>query len=286
VAKALDAEKARAVSDLAARVEEQLGLPQDIEWAIGGGSVWLLQARPITALPSDAPELIPIPTECPGYWTTDRFHWPTPASPFGRVMGEELRKALPAAFAEFGILLDRAEHADIGGWLYAQVTPVGAPPAGRSGGRGRQGTPPRWLLALLMRLHPAIRRRTRAARRAIESDLPFALIRRWHEESRRAYQEDAERALALDLGSMSDEAGARSTTASNAGRPEPPAWARHFVVMFGRAEARRGAARGIPRGRSRCSGLSTVTTEPARQLAPGRSGAVQARSQAPIGERR
>jgi phosphoenolpyruvate synthase/pyruvate phosphate dikinase len=38
VAKALDAEKARAVSDLAARVEEQLGRPQDIEWAIGGGS--------------------------------------------------------------------------------------------------------------------------------------------------------------------------------------------------------------------------------------------------------
>ena len=272
VAKALDAEKARAVSDLAARVEEQLGRPQDIEWAIGGGSVWLLQARPITALPSDAPELIPIPIEVPpGYWTTDRFHWPTPASPFGRVMGEELRKTLPAAFAEFGILIDRAEHADIGGWLYAQVTPVGAPPAGRSRGRGRQGTPPRWLLALLMRLHPAIRRRTRAARQAIESDLPFALIRRWHEESRPAYQEDAERALALDLGSMSDEelAAQLDHRVEMLGRPEHASVGfAYFVVMYELAEVcRELLGWNTARTLSLLEGLSTVTTEPARQLA-------------------
>jgi phosphohistidine swiveling domain-containing protein len=269
---AIDAAKARAIGDLARRVEEHLGRPQDIEWAIGGGSVWLLQARPITTLPSAGPEPIPIPIEVPaGYWTTDLVHWPIPASPFGRAMSEELRKSIPAAFAEFGILIDRAEHVLIGGWLYAQVIPVGAPSASRSGERGRQRTPPRWLLALLMRLHPAIRRRTRAARKAIESDLPFALIRRWYEESRPAYQEDAERTLALDLGSMSDEelAAQLDHRIEMLGRPEHASVGfAYFVIMYELAEAcRELLGWDTARMLSLLEGLSSVTTEPARQLA-------------------
>jgi rifampicin phosphotransferase len=267
-AKALDAEDAGAIGNLARRVEEHLGRPQDIEWAIAGGSLWLLQARPITTLRTDGPELIPIPIEVPpGLWTTDTVHWPIPASPFGRVMAEELRKTIPAAFAEFGILIDRAEHADIGGWLYAQVIPVGAPPAGR----GLQGTPPRWLLALLMRLHPAIRRRTRAARNAIESDLPFTLIRRWNDEWRPAFKEDAERALALDLGSMTDEelAAQLDHRIEVLGHPAHASVGfAYFVIVYELAVAcRELLGWDTARMLSLLEGLSTVTTEPARQLA-------------------
>ena len=57
----LTTEQARLIGDLARRVEEHQGTPQDIEWAIADGSVWLLQARPITTLPNAGPELIPIP---------------------------------------------------------------------------------------------------------------------------------------------------------------------------------------------------------------------------------
>ena len=28
--------------------EQELGRPQDVEWAIAGGQVWILQSRPIT----------------------------------------------------------------------------------------------------------------------------------------------------------------------------------------------------------------------------------------------
>jgi len=267
-ATALDAAKAGAIGELARRVEEHLGRPQDIEWAIAGGSLWLLQARPITTLRTDGPELIPIPVEVPpGVWTTDTVHWPIPASPFGRVMAEELRKTIPAAFAEFGILIDRADHVDIGGWLYAQVIPVGAPPAGG----GRQGTPPRWLLALLMRLHPAIRRRTRAARHAIESDLPFTLIRRWNDEWRPAFQDDAERALALDLGSMSDEelAAQLDHRIEVLGHPAHAVVGfAYFVIVYELALAcRELLGWDTARMLSLLEGLSTVTTEPARQLA-------------------
>jgi phosphohistidine swiveling domain-containing protein len=43
-------EQVRAVAALARRCEEHFGCPQDIEWALADGQLFLLQARPITAL--------------------------------------------------------------------------------------------------------------------------------------------------------------------------------------------------------------------------------------------
>jgi len=40
-----------AVADLARRVEAVASVPQDVEWAAAGGKIFLLQARPMTALP-------------------------------------------------------------------------------------------------------------------------------------------------------------------------------------------------------------------------------------------
>ncbi|MGH7419936.1 MAG: PEP/pyruvate-binding domain-containing protein, partial [Candidatus Rokuibacteriota bacterium] len=106
-ATALTAEQAQAIGDLARRVEEHVGSPQDIEWAIAGGSLWLLQARPITTLPSAEQGLIPIPIEVPpGYWERDTFHEPVPISPFGKIiLTKQILEVFPAVFAEFGILL-------------------------------------------------------------------------------------------------------------------------------------------------------------------------------------
>jgi pyruvate,water dikinase len=42
--------EAREVLELGLRIEEVLGGPQDIEWAYDGKRLWILQARPITAL--------------------------------------------------------------------------------------------------------------------------------------------------------------------------------------------------------------------------------------------
>jgi len=47
---AITAAQARAIAELARRVEREFGRPQDIEWAIEGGRLYLLQARPMTAL--------------------------------------------------------------------------------------------------------------------------------------------------------------------------------------------------------------------------------------------
>jgi rifampicin phosphotransferase len=265
----LETGQARAISDLARRVEEHLGRPQDIEWAIGGGSLWLLQARPITTLPSAGAELIPIPIEVPpGYWERDDFHESVPMSPFGRVLlTEQIMKVFPAAFAEFGILLDRAESGFIGGWIYRRVIPVGAPPAGR----GSQKPPPRWVLRILMRVHPAIRRRTAAARRAIDSDLPAAVIRRWFDEWRPEHQEEIDRALAVDLGSLSDEdlAAQLDRRIEVLGHPAHVAVAMaYWILVYELAEVcRELLGWDAPKTLTLLEGLSTTSTEPARQLA-------------------
>ena len=265
----LDAEQALAIGDLARRVEEHLGRPQDIEWAIGGGSLWLLQARPITTLPSAGPELIPIGIEVPpGYWERDAFHEPVPMSPFGRVLlFEQIMKVFPVVFAEFGILLERAEATFIGGWIYRRVIPVGAPPADP----GRASPPPRWLLRILMRVHPTIRRRTSAARRAIAADLPATVIRRWTDEWRPEHQEEIDRALATDVGSLSDQelAAQLDHRIEVLGHPaHVMVGIAYWIIVFELAElCRKLLGWDTTRMLALLEGLSTTSTEPARQLA-------------------
>jgi pyruvate,water dikinase len=58
---------AKRVAQFAIAAEVALGAPQDIEWAIADGQVWLLQSRPITTLPADLCVTYP-----PVAWADDR----------------------------------------------------------------------------------------------------------------------------------------------------------------------------------------------------------------------
>ena len=52
--RAIDSDEARRVAAEARRIASTRGAPQDVEWAIDGdGTLWILQARPMTALPPD-----------------------------------------------------------------------------------------------------------------------------------------------------------------------------------------------------------------------------------------
>jgi phosphohistidine swiveling domain-containing protein len=64
----LDQRAAAELVGLAVRIEEQYGMPMDIEWALADGAFAIVQARPITALPPEAPGPEPelqSPTEWP-----------------------------------------------------------------------------------------------------------------------------------------------------------------------------------------------------------------------------
>ncbi|MBL7186452.1 MAG: hypothetical protein ISS70_09005 [Phycisphaerae bacterium] len=53
IAPTLDKRQMRRLAKLAIRIETEFGCPQDIEWAICGKKIHLLQSRPITALPPE-----------------------------------------------------------------------------------------------------------------------------------------------------------------------------------------------------------------------------------------
>jgi len=51
----LDLKSAQRLARHVRHIEKRLGCPQDIEWAIRDGTLWFLQARPITAIPEPKP---------------------------------------------------------------------------------------------------------------------------------------------------------------------------------------------------------------------------------------
>jgi phosphohistidine swiveling domain-containing protein len=168
----LDEASVGAIAELARNVEAELGGPQDVEWAIDpAGSVVLLQARPITALPE---EPLPVPVEVPeGYWEREESHQVLPWTPLTASFMPERNSVLRRMANELGLLFDGVEFRNIGGWEYLRIVPLG----------GKEPPPlPKALVPLVLRLAPPVRKRLRDAEKAIRDDVPGSLIRRWYEE--------------------------------------------------------------------------------------------------------
>jgi phosphohistidine swiveling domain-containing protein len=194
---AIDAEVARAIAELARQLEQhQQSGPQDIEWALSGGEVVLLQARPATALPEPPIEPVPLPIDPPpGYWTREASHAPLPWTPFNRVVARSRTPAARSICEELGFLFETIDFSDIGGWEYMRVVPLG--------GKDRPAPPAR-LMPLVFRLVPSLRRRVKACVAALQADVPGRLVRRWYEE----WQGEFDRRIAdlreVDLTGMAD----------------------------------------------------------------------------------
>jgi rifampicin phosphotransferase len=122
---AITADQARQIATLARRVHAHLATPQDLEWAIGtDGGLWLLQARPMTALPDPVTWTPPTP----GYWMRNLR------------LGEWLPEPMTPLFADW--LLERLDHGEqqatrdhvgttlpfphaaINGWYYLTTPPL------------------------------------------------------------------------------------------------------------------------------------------------------------------
>jgi pyruvate,water dikinase len=127
---AISADQARQIASLARRVHAHFGSPQDLEWAIttdpsaAEGGLWLLQARPMTALPDPVDWTPP----APGYWMRNLR------------LGEWLPEPMTPLFADW--LLDRLDHGEqqasrdhvgaalpfpyaaINGWYYLATPPL------------------------------------------------------------------------------------------------------------------------------------------------------------------
>ena len=192
--KAIDATTAKAVAELARSIERQFHAPQDIEWALADGKLYLLQARPITALPQ-RPE-IKIPDK--GFWEKDTSHFPSPVTPLGASTYLPATEDATAVLAqEWGIPAERTETRAIGYEVYTHLVPMG----------GKEGpAPPSWIIFLVSRLMPAFRQRRRIAEEVMRSRLPERLIESWYQEWRAQFRQEAKNLNGVNLAELDDRA--------------------------------------------------------------------------------
>ncbi|MFV1999340.1 MAG: PEP/pyruvate-binding domain-containing protein, partial [Acidimicrobiia bacterium] len=157
------------VAALAERLAERQGYPVDIEWAHDGETLHLLQCRPITALPTQPAFEIP-----EGSWQKDTTHYPTPVSPLVASGIAAESEAIARWMARSGLILEKIDEVSLGGEIYSQPVPVGG------GGSGKP--PPRFVMGIVVRLHPALRSRMGTAKEVVASGSLEDSPRKWREE--------------------------------------------------------------------------------------------------------
>jgi pyruvate,water dikinase len=188
----LDEAVVRRLVALARRLADERGAAQDIEWAISGEEIHLLQARPIAALPR-RPE-IEFP---PGRWMKDCSHFTGPMSPMGAsILLPSYEAAFEPVFAEFGVPMKTIHQRAFGGEVYTQEIDL-------SGNNDTSAPPPWWLLAVLVRVIPSIRKRLQQAERgmALLDEYP----RRWEQSWRDECWARLETARAVDPAALTDD---------------------------------------------------------------------------------
>lgn len=193
---AITAEQTKSVADLAKRAEALFGNPQDIEWAIANGKVFLLQSRPITTLFKQTIFSVPIKPPI-GFWQREGSHYPYPLSPMFRILLEAFNASIKRAAADFSLLTEGIEFREIGGWVYQRMVPLG--------GKDMPFTPPAWLMPLLIRIVPQMRSKIKGATEVIRSDKASSYIDRWHTEWKPELITDIAKLRNVDLEGLSDE---------------------------------------------------------------------------------
>jgi rifampicin phosphotransferase len=127
----------------------------------------------------------------PGVWMLDVTHCQTPRSRFmSELFAECYSNGFRDGFARYGALLDTIEYSAIEGFPYIAIRPLGAP-------KDAKGTPPRFIFSLLLRLHPALRRRRARAEEVMRDKI-------WRED-RRVFMEQVRPRLEAALRTITDE---------------------------------------------------------------------------------
>lgn len=190
---AITGDQACEVAALAERLEAERGTPQDIEWALVDSDVVLLQSRPVTALPVEP--ALEIPVE--GSWIKDVAHYPELMTPFGAsTFLPVLDAGITQAAQDYGLLIETMTNVSLGGEIYGQPTPVG----------GKAGPPPPApVMGLLARIVPPLRRRMKAAERAVRSGMLDEAPRRWQQEWKPEFRAATERLRAVDVTALDDQ---------------------------------------------------------------------------------
>ena len=133
-----------------------------------------------------------------GPWELESTHYCRPAAAFGQApLASGFVRGFKEGTARYGLLLDHMKPGYSQSFMYMQPVAFGAP-------EGAMGPPPKPVLQLLTRLHPAMRRRIRRSAEAIESKLWREDLKRWDDEDKPAAIVEHRAIEAVDVGALSD----------------------------------------------------------------------------------
>jgi len=131
---AIDRRQAAEVAEAARQIADARGTPQDIEWAIdGAGALWILQARPMTALPESVSWTPP----APGAYTRQLRlgEWiGAPVTPlFESWLLSAMEDGMHAMFKDqIGQRAPRPYHVVVNGWYFYSINFLSGPAMIRS----------------------------------------------------------------------------------------------------------------------------------------------------------
>lgn len=191
----LSAPEAAEIARLCREAAASMGGPQDIEWAMDDSGVWLLQARPITALPLE-PTARPNPRTA---WERSDAFFPEPITPLAYTAWLPTHtRATAKAFELLGIPAGGMDHGHFWGRVYDRIIPL------VGGEADDRGLPPAPIFKLVVRIHPAFRSRLKTAAAAADDDLPIRFVEEWEESGREAIRSRTRQLRSVDLSALSD----------------------------------------------------------------------------------
>lgn len=129
----LAVEQVLAVASLARRIDSAFGIPQDVEWAIANRHLFVLQARPMTALPTPAvpsapAESVTWTSPAPGGWMRNfrLGEWlPEPVTPLSEswLLARIEEGEVASEERDFGLRPRPPYHVLVNGWYFS--SPIG-----------------------------------------------------------------------------------------------------------------------------------------------------------------
>jgi phosphohistidine swiveling domain-containing protein len=133
-----------------------------------------------------------------GPWELESTHTSRPLTPLAQdAFSHGFTKGFAEGTARYGVLLSHLEPGFSHGFLYNQPVAVGAP-------AGAMGPPPKPVLQLVSRIHPEMRRRHKAAARAIREKLWRQDLVHWDEVDKPAAIKAHRAIQAVDVAALSD----------------------------------------------------------------------------------
>ena len=101
----------------------------------------------------------------PGTWELETTHFVSAMPPYAiNLIGDGIARGFREGSVKYGLMLDRLEMKDVHGFIYARQVMVGEPDEPK-------GPPPAWLMYVLTRVHPEMRRRNKAWLTAVKTKL-------------------------------------------------------------------------------------------------------------------